>query len=170
MPPIDNPVSWPRGFRFGPMVSMRDYSPGVWGSKAAWPLCASPSLPACLHAISPDCRVKLTLCCSPSDRNPSAAPQGANTLTKDAGQRMHNLNIAVQQIKTFYLVSLRSLNVQDCMLCNVTVLCLHPNAIFWTFDVDFLTISASDRVARSHIHPGAHFNQSSAGARVRPSG
>ncbi|KAF0037768.1 hypothetical protein F2P81_010642 [Scophthalmus maximus] len=35
--------------------------------------------------------------------NPSAAPQGANNVSRDPGQRIQNLNCLVQQIKSYYL-------------------------------------------------------------------
>lgn len=38
-------------------------------------------------------------------RNPPATPQGANKVNRDPSQRVHNLNYLVQQIKTYYLVS-----------------------------------------------------------------
>nr|XP_020498489.1 girdin-like isoform X1 [Labrus bergylta] len=41
--------------------------------------------------------------------NPSAASQGANKVSRDPSQRVHNLNFLVQQIKTFYLENLRQL-------------------------------------------------------------
>nr|XP_046261029.1 girdin-like [Scatophagus argus] len=41
--------------------------------------------------------------------NPSATPQGANKMSRDASQRIQNLNFLVQQIKTFYLDNLRQL-------------------------------------------------------------
>lgn len=42
----------------------------------------------------------------PVVRNPSATPQGANKVSRDPSQRIQNLNFVVQQIKTYYLVSL----------------------------------------------------------------
>ncbi|XP_035493864.2 girdin-like isoform X4 [Scophthalmus maximus] len=41
--------------------------------------------------------------------NPSAAPQGANNVSRDPGQRIQNLNCLVQQIKSYYLDDLRQL-------------------------------------------------------------
>ncbi|XP_008281086.1 girdin-like [Stegastes partitus] len=41
--------------------------------------------------------------------NPSEAPQGANKVSRDPSQRIHNLNFLVQQIKTYYLDNLRQL-------------------------------------------------------------
>ncbi|KAM9363607.1 girdin-like [Symphorus nematophorus] len=41
--------------------------------------------------------------------NPSATPQGANKVSRDASQRIQNLNFLVQQIKTYYLDNLRQL-------------------------------------------------------------
>ncbi|XP_070771586.1 girdin [Enoplosus armatus] len=41
--------------------------------------------------------------------NPSAAPQGANKVSMDPSQRIQNLNLLVQQIKTYYLDNLRQL-------------------------------------------------------------
>ncbi|KAK5866476.1 hypothetical protein PBY51_020664 [Eleginops maclovinus] len=41
--------------------------------------------------------------------NPSAAPQGANKVSRDPSQRIQNLNFLVQQIKTYYLENLRQL-------------------------------------------------------------
>ncbi|XP_069561069.1 girdin isoform X2 [Brachyistius frenatus] len=41
--------------------------------------------------------------------NPSAAPQGANKVSTDPSQRIHNLNFLVQKIKTCYLDNLRQL-------------------------------------------------------------
>lgn len=42
----------------------------------------------------------------PVVRNPSATPQGANKVSRDPSHRIQNLNFIVQQIKTYYLVSL----------------------------------------------------------------
>ncbi|XP_053183082.1 girdin-like [Scomber japonicus] len=44
-----------------------------------------------------------------SQINPPATPQGANKVSRDPGQRIHNLNFLVQQIKTYYLDNLRQL-------------------------------------------------------------
>uniref|UniRef100_A0A672GK85 Calponin-homology (CH) domain-containing protein n=1 Tax=Salarias fasciatus TaxID=181472 RepID=A0A672GK85_SALFA len=44
--------------------------------------------------------------------NPSAAPQSANKVSRDPSQRIHNLNFLIQQIKIYYLVSLK------CFLCS----------------------------------------------------
>ncbi|XP_029001655.1 girdin isoform X2 [Betta splendens] len=41
--------------------------------------------------------------------NPSIAPQGANTVSRDPGPRAQNLNFLIQQIKTYYLDHLRQL-------------------------------------------------------------
>ncbi|XP_056228143.1 girdin-like isoform X3 [Seriola aureovittata] len=41
--------------------------------------------------------------------NPSATPKGANKVSRDPSQRMQNLNVLVQQIKTYYLDNLRQL-------------------------------------------------------------
>ncbi|XP_071360179.1 girdin-like isoform X2 [Trachinotus anak] len=41
--------------------------------------------------------------------NPSATPQGANKVSRDASQRIQNLNFLVQQIKTYYLDNLGQL-------------------------------------------------------------
>ncbi|XP_059185400.1 girdin-like [Centropristis striata] len=41
--------------------------------------------------------------------NPSATPQGANKVSRDPNQRIQNLNVLVQQIKTYYLDNLRQL-------------------------------------------------------------
>ncbi|KAM6941491.1 girdin-like [Lycodopsis pacificus] len=41
--------------------------------------------------------------------NPSATPQGAKKVGRDPSQRMQNLNLLVQQIKTYYLDHLRQL-------------------------------------------------------------
>ncbi|XP_028277326.1 girdin-like [Parambassis ranga] len=41
--------------------------------------------------------------------NPSAAPQGANKVSRDPSQRIQNLNFLVQQIKAYYLDNLRQL-------------------------------------------------------------
>ncbi|KAM8771501.1 girdin-like isoform 2-T2 [Acanthopagrus schlegelii] len=41
--------------------------------------------------------------------NPSAAPQGASKVSRDASHRIQNLNFLVQQIKSYYLDNLRQL-------------------------------------------------------------
>lgn len=42
-------------------------------------------------------------------RNPSASPQGANKVSRDPSQRIHNLSLLVQQIRTYYQVRRASL-------------------------------------------------------------
>ncbi|XP_061625762.1 girdin-like isoform X3 [Phyllopteryx taeniolatus] len=44
-----------------------------------------------------------------SQIHPPAVPQAANKLRKDPSQRIHNLNVLVQKIKTYYLENLRQL-------------------------------------------------------------
>ncbi|TMS23838.1 Girdin [Larimichthys crocea] len=41
--------------------------------------------------------------------NPSATPPGANKVSRDPSQRIQNLNVLIQQIKTYYLDNLRQL-------------------------------------------------------------
>lgn len=41
-------------------------------------------------------------------RNPSASPQGANKVSRDPNQRIQNLSLLVQQIRTYYQVRLAS--------------------------------------------------------------
>ncbi|KAM9857695.1 girdin-like [Aulostomus maculatus] len=44
-----------------------------------------------------------------SEINPPATPQGANKLSREPSQRVQNLNVLVQKIKTYYLDNLRQL-------------------------------------------------------------
>lgn len=41
-------------------------------------------------------------------RNSSASPQGANKVSRDPNQRIQNLSLLVQQIRTYYEVRLAS--------------------------------------------------------------
>lgn len=54
------------------------------------------------------CQIKCLHVVFPVDRNPSAAPQGASKVSRDASHRIQNLNFLVQQIKSYYLVSFDS--------------------------------------------------------------
>lgn len=56
----------------------------------------------------------------PIFRNPSATPPGANKVSRDPSQRIQNLNVLIQQIKTYYLVSFVSQTYD--MLYNVSKL------------------------------------------------
>ncbi|XP_076001814.1 girdin-like [Genypterus blacodes] len=56
--------------------------------------------------------------------NPSAAPQGANKVSRDPSQRVQNLSLLVHQIRTYYLDNLRQLIMIP--LPNVLLLCKTP--------------------------------------------